>query len=328
MGNWYSIRKEFPVTLRDRTVWSWIPDLPDIRDTYIKFPELVDTSENQHESVDLRPKMLKLESNDSKVTGPYRASLMAFEFDKLKQKTEYERDNDELFIGSPSFIYFNARVITNNTEVDSGVSIRDCLKVIDKLGVCPKEACENDNIFYERPQLKAYEMAKNMKGIKYRRIHQDEKEIKYALTLNYPVIFGFSVYESFDEETTKFIVSPRDDEPLIGGHSGLICGFDNKKKCFIVRTFRDFYVPYSYILNTKLCRDFWILESEREQTYAKIVKSTINTPPTAEEIENYKSVSEAGFSNNDSDSNNNNIDNNDSDSDEDLPDECLVFSRN
>lgn len=58
--------------------------------------------------------------------------------------------------------------------------------------------------------------------------------MKHTLSLGFPFVFGFSVYESFEgEEVTKtgIVPIPKPDEHLLGGHVGYI----KSSKQFIIR---------------------------------------------------------------------------------------------
>jgi len=55
----------------------------------------------------------------------------AFEYEQLKQK---QKD----FMPSRLFIYYNERAIEGTIDTDSGAMIRDGIKSVAKLGVCPK----------------------------------------------------------------------------------------------------------------------------------------------------------------------------------------------
>ena len=58
----------------------------------------------------------------------------------------------------------------------------------------------------------------------------------------------------------------------LGGHALVLVGFNDETNVFIVRNSQGTkwgdngyaYIPYEYILNPMLCRDFWVLESKYE----------------------------------------------------------------
>ena len=195
------------------------------------------------------------------------AIAAAYQFDEIKQ-----RENNS-FIPSRLFIYYNERAIENNIKYDSGASIRDGIKVINKLGVCPETDWPYDiSKFTVEPSSKCFEIAKTHKSISYKHIQQNLVQIKSALFAGFPIIFGFNVYESFETQSVTdsgMMPMPSSNEKILGGHAVLAVGFDNDKKCILVRNswgknWGDngyFYMPYDFITNSKYCSDFWTIKS-------------------------------------------------------------------
>ena len=162
-------------------------------------------------------------------------------------------------------------------EKDSGASIRDGVKVLHKLGVCEEKDCPYDiNRFSIQPSTTAYIDAQKHKSLKYRKVKQDNS-IFSSLTMGYPLIFGFSVYESFEDPEgvakTGTMTLPTSEEKLLGGHAVLLCGYKingNRAKDikFLVRNSWGndwgmrgyFWMEYSYLMNPNLCSDFWTIE--------------------------------------------------------------------
>ena len=118
----------------------------------------------------------------------------AFEYEQKRQFKDYDFEPSRLFL------YYNQRVIEGFIEHDSGGSIRDGIKIINKLGICSETECLYNPLNYAiRPTVKAYLDAQKHKSIKYKRVKKDLNSIKSALTLRYPISFGFTVYESFED---------------------------------------------------------------------------------------------------------------------------------
>jgi C1A family cysteine protease len=106
----------------------------------------------------------------------------------------------------------------------------------------------------------------------YRRVTQSTLGVKRALALGYPVIFGFTVYESFESEAvanTGRVPMPDPSEDLLGGHAVLAIGYTSEH--VIVRNswggnWGDggyFYMPWAYLLDRNLADDLWLIDSIR-----------------------------------------------------------------
>src|SRR5207248_2930205 len=89
-----------------------------------------------------------------------------------------------------------------------------------------------------------------------------------ALALGYPIVGGFTVYESFESDTvtkTGMVPMPGKNEKVLGGHAILVVGYNNANQRFIVRNSWSaawgdkgyFYAPYAYFTDPNLADDFW-----------------------------------------------------------------------
>ena len=86
------------------------------------------------------------------------------------------------------------------------------------------------------------------------------------------MVFGFAVYESFEDEEVKatgVIPLPGINERCYGGHATVLCGYDDDTKCFTVRNSwgegwgdRGYgYLPYAFVIDPDCCDDFWVIKS-------------------------------------------------------------------
>ena len=118
-----------PVTPRKTARYGWTPDLPDARDHLFSAPQI--TLAALPPSADLRSQCPPV--YDQEQIGSCTANAIggAFEFETTKQGLTD-------FMPSRLFIYYNERAMEGNTGIDSGAQIRDGVKSVATLGVCPE----------------------------------------------------------------------------------------------------------------------------------------------------------------------------------------------
>jgi C1A family cysteine protease len=201
-------------------------------------------------------------------------------YDELKQ-TE-----NNPFIPSRLFIYYNERVIEGNPSDDSGAEIHDGISTITDKGVCPEDMWKYDiTQFAIKPPDNCYTEALNHKAIEYHAIEQNLNQLKSVLLEGFPIVFGFVVYPSFESPevaSTGIVPMPLSSEQPIGGHAVALVGFIEDKKQFIVRnswgdSWGDkgyFYMPYDYVLSPDLAEDFWVV---KKITVPMSISTTLKT---------------------------------------------------
>ena len=267
MGNLLTSLNENPKVF---VKYNWKRDLPDKRDIYIKF-----NNESEQETVenydipqiDLRKKFPPV--YDQGKLGSCTANALAgiFEYNECQKEEDYD-------IPSRLFIYYNERAYEGTTQSDSGASLRDGIKSLNKIGVCPEENWPYDiSYFCIRPTQECYDIAKRYKALAYNRVEQTLDCLKRCLIENYPIVCGIMIYTSFESEDVSNngqVKLPESHESLLGGHAIILVGYDDEKENFIFRnswgqTWGDNgygYIPYSYITDKELASDFWIITKE------------------------------------------------------------------
>lgn len=242
--------------------YGWHPDLPDHRDLLFQIKRPIDLPSK----VDLRDKLIPVFDQGQLGSCTANAISSAYAFNMHKQV------EDEIFVPSRLFIYYNEREMEGSIAYDSGARIRDGIKSINKIGVCDEVIWPYDIAkFAVKPVDECYVQAGRNKAVKYERLNNSETELKTCLALGYPFVFGFTVYESFETRNvakTGKMPMPSKKEKSMGGHAVLGVGYDDSLKCFIIKnSWSDkwgdkgfFYMPYDYITDSDLCADFWVIQ--------------------------------------------------------------------
>lgn len=247
------------------TKYGWKPGLPDYRDYPYSISKA--TAPKLPNSVDLRPKCPPIYDQGALGSCTANAIACSVEYEQMKQ------NDPGHFMPSRLFIYYNERLMMGTLNYDSGAYIRDGMKVVAKQGVCPESIWPyNIKSFRVKPSADAYKQASTHTSKIYMSVDQDITSIKTALANGDPVVFGFSVYTSFESKrvaSTGIVPMPLRSERILGGHAVIIVGYDESKKMMLVRNSWGikwgikgyFWMPYNYVANPKLATDFWVIKS-------------------------------------------------------------------
>jgi C1A family cysteine protease len=229
--------------------------------------------------VDLRPKMPAVYDQGQLGSCTANAIGAAFEFDQVKEGLKD-------FVPSRLFIYYNERAMEGTIGTDSGAMIRDGMKSVAKVGVCPETIWPYDiPRFTEKPPKKAYDEAGKHQAVVYRRVLANLHQMQGCLAAGYPFVFGFSVYESFmspQVARTGEVPLPPRGEQLIGGHAVVAVGYDDAIQRFIVRNswgqgwgIKGYCtMPYGYLTDPQLARDFWAIYGVEKSAATRRRKAT------------------------------------------------------
>ncbi len=247
--------------------YGWQPDLPDQRDYRYAAPAIV--LKKLPRKADLRPGCPAVYDQGELGSCTANAIGAAFEFGLIKQDAP-------AFMPSRLFIYYNERVIEHSVSNDSGAMIRDGIKTVNKEGVCPEEEWPYIiSKFALKPGPACYSTALEHQVLSYHRVPRELDQIKGCLAEGFPMVFGFTVYESFESAAVAgngIVDLPAPGEHVIGGHAVLAVGYDDTSRRFLVRnSWSDqwgmkgyFTMPYDYLLNENLSDDFWTIRLVEE----------------------------------------------------------------
>lgn len=249
--------------------YGWLPDLPDHRDlSWTARPEVVASLPR---SVDLRPGFPAPYDQGDLGSCTANAVAGAFQFVRCQ-----ERLAD--FPPSRLFIYFNERVLEGTPGEDSGAMLRDGLKCVAQLGVCPERSVPPRDgdwpyepaRFAEKPPERSYQVALDFQVLRYKRVARSLDQMKACLAGGLPFVFGFAVYEGFETpEVARTGVAnlPGPRERALGGHAVVAAGYDDASQRFLVRNSWGsgwgqagyFTLPYAYLETPGLSADFWTI---------------------------------------------------------------------
>jgi C1A family cysteine protease len=242
--------------------YGWIPDLPDNRDRLFQAPRKAGPLPP---AVDLRAGCPPIYDQGELGSCTANAIGAAMEFDQRKQKLA------QTFTPSRLFIYYNERALAGTVESDSGAMLRDGIKSVASQGTCPEPMWPYvENRFSQRPSTPCYKVAKTHPAVSYSRLPQDLKQMKACLAAGYPFVFGFTVYESFENDAVAasgIVPIPASSETALGGHAVMAVGYDDPSQRLLARNSWGsgwgmggyFTLPYAYASDSNLADDFWTI---------------------------------------------------------------------
>lgn len=254
-----SIATPLPSSVGKRR-YGWIPDLPDMRDHMYQQAATVTTP------IDLRTTPYNPPITDQ----GYLGSCTAHAWARLVGFAQRKQGMKE-FSPSTLQLYYNERMLEGTVPYDSGAMVRTGAKVLAKYGVAPEEMWPYDiNKFRSAPPAIATTEATKHTAVQYQRLISTlPEQIKTALSFGNPVVFGMTVYESFESSNathTGMIPMPSNTEKVLGGHSMVIMGF-TPSHWIVANSWGTgwgdkgyCYIPITYLTNLNLSDDFWVLQ--------------------------------------------------------------------
>lgn len=247
--------------------YGWKPDLPDHRDRRLK---LATNFENLPLSIDLSAGF-PLSPADQGDLGSCtaNATVAATLFDQQKQGLP-------IVPLSRLYLYYFSRLLEGSPNEDSGATISDVFRAYNQYGCCPEDEWPYDiTQFAASPPTRQVADALPFRPVRYARVDQCEHDVRATLAGGYPIVYGISVFESFENSSvadTGDVPLPLVTESLLGGHCTVLTGYDHNRQLFLGRNSWGtewgkggyYTIPYSYVLNPDLASDFWVLEQVSE----------------------------------------------------------------
>ncbi len=246
--------------------------------------------------VDLRRWMSPVE--DEGLLGTCVASALAGAVEYLVlRESRVQADVSRLFI------YYNQRLWTNQVRHDAGASLRDGIRVLQRLGV-PHEKMwpyTFDNLAVQPPES-IYRAAHDHRITDYCKVPVELDALRGCLAGGIPIAFGTHVWSSFtDLGPDGMVRMPQAGDRGEGRHAMLIVGYCDRSQVFIVRNSwgTDWgnggycYMPYQYLTNPHWTHTCWAVrtsadvtfeEAEHVQADLQVTPATPAGMPTAESL--------------------------------------------
>ena len=243
--------------------YGWVRDLPDRRDLAYEPPPEISAALPAH--VDLSPGFP--DCYDQGQLGSCTANAIAGALQYLETK---EGENPPL-MPSRLFIYYNERAMEGTVGSDSGAQIRDGIKSVVRQGFCPESEWPYDiNAFAQKPPDMCFQDARTDRVSQYLRVAVAQVPMLTCLASQYPVVIGFTVYESFESQDVArsgIVPMPQPSEKVVGGHAVVAVGYDMAAATFRCRNSWStnwgmngyFTMPFAYLTDPSLASDFWTI---------------------------------------------------------------------
>ncbi|MDB6138199.1 MAG: peptidase [Verrucomicrobiaceae bacterium] len=170
------------------------------------------------------------------------------------------------------FVYYNERAKEGTINEDAGAQISDGIDVVTSLGASTEKLWPYTIAkFKTKPTKAAF-----TEGLKYQAVHAykcdntNGTDIRRALSLGFPVVFGCYVYSEIENLDLfhQTLPLPKSGEKPLGGHCLVIVGHDDAKQVYIVRNSWGTiwgkqgyaYFPYQYVHNGRITSDCWVID--------------------------------------------------------------------
>ena len=114
------------------------------------------------------------------------------------------------------------------------------------------------NSLNEEPTINCYKNAKFRNQIKCYRIKQNINDLKKCIVNKHPLIFSISVYDSFYK--FKHIELPNKKDKKLKDICMILIGYNDEEREWLIQHDKVYKISYKYLLNKKLCKDFWHIQ--------------------------------------------------------------------
>lgn len=135
---------------------------------------------------------------------------------------------------SPAFLYYNSRAAEYDPPIeDDGTFPRLAMQACRAMGFCRESDWPFDpNRRNDRPELRCYRRAFDQRDLSFYRIDSTGPEriadLRVALSLGYPVIFGMLVDSAFQRHRGDTPISSISEFDIVGGHMMTALGHSDR----------------------------------------------------------------------------------------------------
>jgi hypothetical protein len=240
----------------------WRPNLPDYRDRQYKFGNALRAELKPEAAIPPRAQPQRKEVNRHGVLNQLMSSGCTGHGVGLCAAVERNVSKR-----APLFIYYEARRLIGETDVDNGAYIRDAAKVVSTLGAPSygKWPTSMDKVL-EDPSAAADRDALKRKLFTYHSV-ETRQEILSCLAGGHLLAIGFSVYENFfDPQCMRYGIAPMPAGSQQGGHCVACIGYDlDFRNSEWAQWARNQGVPDSQIpAEVVECQNSWDVDAHRE----------------------------------------------------------------
>jgi len=244
--------------------YGWVRDLPDLRDARLEVPPITSLPSSANLSTLTHMPPIYDQGQLGSCTGNAIAAAVDF---------ANHRQTGGFLDPSRLWIYYQERVIEGTVSQDSGAQIRDGIKSVAQLGVCPEADWPYDiTTFVQAPPQQDYTAALKDRVLVYEAPPQVLWPLKSVLAGGTPIVFGFTVYSTFESQQvaqTGIVPMPSPSDQVVGGHAVMLVGYDDAVDRFRVRNSWGsgwgqngyFELPYQYVTSSSLASDFWVIQT-------------------------------------------------------------------
>jgi C1A family cysteine protease len=169
------------------------------------------------------------------------------------------------------FLYYNERKLGNDILDNTSSTLSQGINALEKFGICSEIMYPYiiNKITNKPPSNEVYYEAEKNLAIQGSRVEQTSTSLKGCLNSGDPFVVGILIYESFESKNaskTGMIPMPNVvSEKILGGHAVTCFGYDDTRQVWIMKNswgadwgdHGSFYLPYKYLLDTKLTGDIW-----------------------------------------------------------------------